>query len=719
MEQSRPSFRNVSPGRVLQSVIRIYYGNRRMLAILAAASIGLERLLRWQVGLRKKQRKIFHSRSLTNVAGATSKTHTGSAEDAQALGNIDKRRASVEDLRASSKQSSSSKQSVSGAMPAKKKAAAVRVDGVFLRRLMRLFPILVPGWTSKESLLIVSETFMLVARSLLSLHISELTGKGLQAVARRSPEALVVNLCDFFISGVFASVANSALKYMGNLMSTWFRENLTREVHRKYMSNSNYYQAAVMMQAGSQQNRLDNVDQRIVSDLHNFTKMLADLYSRTFKPALDVILCTRAMAVSLSMKGPLMMYGYFIVTTFFLRVVSPPLARLTAQQQALEGDFRHCHSRLLSHAEEVAFIAGADREEEILNEQLQHVSSFSEHLHLKQFQQGVLDSFGLKYFASCVGWPIIAVPFIIAAPGEDQIDMLGRYRIADDLIRQGSAGLAELLMVYKKLQTLSGFTARVSELVEALEAITKGSKEASANSCTVPQLIDGEAQPAVSLENVTVETPDGRLLVKDLSMELQKGDHLLVTGPNGAGKSSLFRVLGGLWPCKSGSVHGPSPAERQVLYLPQTPYLVMGSLRDQVIYPDTPSEAVAKHGNKRDADAAVRSSLTSAGMERFAQGDLDLMHREWDDVLSGGEKQRMGWARLFYHSPAFAALDEATSAVNVQQEGPLYQAAIDRNIMLLSIAHRPTVRSFHKWELNLAGDGSGNCTLAKIEPEGC
>jgi len=199
-------------------------------------------------------------------------------------------------------------------------------------------------------------------------------------------------------------------------------------------------------------------------------------------------------------------------------------------------------------------------------------------------------------------------------------------------------------------------------------------------------------------------------------MELQKGEHLLVTGPNGAGKSSLFRVLGGLWPCKAGSVHGPSPAKREVLYLPQTPYLVTGSLRDQVIYPDTPSKAAAKHGSKRDADAAVRSSLTSAGMERFAQGDLDLMHKEWDDVLSGGEKQRMGWARLFYHSPAFAALDEATSAVNVQQEGPLYQAAIDRNIMLLSIAHRPTVRSFHKWELKVLGDGSGNCSLAQIEP---
>merc|ERR1719446_552177 len=112
------------------------------------------------------------------------------------------------------------------------------------------------------------------------------------------------------------------------------------------------------MQSANSNVRLDNVDQRIVADLQNFTKTLADLYSRTFKPALDVFLCTRAMAQSLSVKSPLIMYSYFIVSTFLLRIVSPPLARLTAQQQAIEGDFRFCHSRLLSHAEEVAFMAG-------------------------------------------------------------------------------------------------------------------------------------------------------------------------------------------------------------------------------------------------------------------------------------------------------------------------------------------------------------------------
>lgn len=680
-------FTAVSPSWVLRHILRTYYAKLRMVLTLALGTVGLRQLLNSQGRLRRKQKRLRDSRSLSTAQldSQGSKVQTSAKKDGES-----KDKAKVADGR---------------------KKAPVKVDGVFLNRLTRLLPVLVPSWKSKESLLLASKTSILVARSLLSLHISELMGKGLTAVAKRSPELFLGTLSDFFISGVLASLANSALKYMGNLMSTWFRENLTREVHQSYMRERNYYQAAVLMSSAGQATRLDNLDQRIVADLHNFTKMLADLYSRTFKPALDVFLCTRSMAQSLGIKGPLIMYSYFVVSTFFLRIVSPPIAKLTAQQQAIEGDFRHAHSRLLAHAEEVAFISGAEREESILDEQLLNVSSFSEHVHLKQFQQGLLDSFGLKYFASCIGWPVIAVPFILYEQGPDPVVVLAKYRVADDLIRQGSAALGDLLMVYKKLQTLSGFTARVSELVEALEAMSSRTQSMSRQSSHRSD----QTATAIAMNNVKVETPDGRTLISDLTLGLQKGESLLVTGPNGAGKSSLFRVLAGLWPCKEGSVQGPDPSKREMLYLPQQPYLVMGTLRDQVIYPDTPAEAASRHGSRTNADQAVRSALASAGLERLAEGSLDLSHREWDDVLSGGEKQRIGWARLFFHSPAFAALDEATSAVNVQQEGPLYQAALDRNIMLLSIAHRPSVRPFHKWELNVVGDGSGNCKLSKIE----
>mmetsp|Transcript_37550 Transcript_37550/g.74570 ORF Transcript_37550/g.74570 Transcript_37550/m.74570 type:complete len:699 (-) Transcript_37550:94-2190(-) len=676
MSDPRSVFMQASSRHVLLAVLRIYCKKQRMLLSLAVGILGLRMLLRKQQNERRDQEQSI----LDQKPSETLTVNTG------------------------------------GLACTPKKQKAVAVDKTFVFRLARILPVLVPSWRSKEALLLVTETSILVARSLLSLHISELMGKGIQCVAMRSPEMFLVTLGDFFASGIMASVANSALKYMGNLMSTWFRENLTRHVHMKYMQKGNYYHTSVMMQANGKEEQLDNLDQRIVSDLHNFTKLLADLYSRTFKPALDVLLYTRAMAKSLGLKGPLLMYSYFVFSSTLIRKASPPLAKLTARQQAIEGDFRRCHSRLLAHAEEIAFFAGADREEMLLNDQLLRISSFSEHLHLKQFQQGVMDSFGLKYFASCVGWPVIAVPFILSGSKDDGINMLAQYRVADDLIRQSSASLGDLLMVYKKLQTLSGFTARVSELIEALECVSDRPERrllcASSSAACV-----GGSKGNISVTDVRVETPDGRLLVDDLTMELQQGESLLVTGPNGAGKTSLFRVLAGLWPVRAGQVLVPDPAPCQMLYLPQTPYLVMGTVRDQVIYPDSFTEAARKHNGQKSCDLKVRHCLQTAGLERLADCSLDRLEREWDDVLSGGEKQRLGWARLYYHTPAFAALDEATSAVNVQQEGPLYQAALDRHITLLSIAHRPTVRKFHQRELNLVGDGSGACTLQRISLE--
>jgi len=689
------SLRTVALSQVLLHLLSKYWRKRRMVGVLVLGGLGL--------------RSLWHN--LAQRLTLQEQNDNRSRSNGRAAGQSDAGTSS----RALSEKGSAPQSPKTGRSKGKPGSSA-KLDRIFLSRLLRLLPVLVPGVWSKEFILLASQTAMLISRSLLSIHISELIGQGLQAVMRRSPELFARTLADFFISGLMASMANSSLKYLSNLMSAWFRENLTTMVHKKYLHDQNYYRLAVLMPSTADaSHRLDNIDQRIVSDLQSFAHTLADLYSRTFKPLLDVILCTQTMAASLGYKGPLMMYSYFVVSSAVLRATSPPLAKLTAQQQGVEGDFRRCHTRLLQHAEEVAFIAGAKREESILNEALMKVSAFTEHLSLRQFQQGVRDEFGLKYFASCIGWPIIALPFIWFDQGADQIEWIARYRVADDLIRQSSTAIGDLLMVHKKLQTLSGYTARVAELVEALDGIH--------SMLNIDDKFKRSSDVAIEATGVSIETPDGRLLIKDLNMSLKQGDSLVVTGPNGAGKTSLFRVMAGLWPCKDGHMRTLRPAQHEVLFLPQAPYLVVGTLRDQVIYPETIEEALlkmqAEDGTElRSLDEAVTEALKLAGLERFIlERGLDRTYFEWDDVLSGGEKQRVGWARLFYHSPAFAALDEATSAINVQVEGPLYQTALQRGITLLSIAHRTTLRQYHRWELNVLGDGSGDCTLSAVQPE--
>jgi ATP-binding cassette subfamily D (ALD) long-chain fatty acid import protein len=266
-----------------------------------------------------------------------------------------------------------------------------------------------------------------------------------------------------------------------------------------------------------------------------------------------------------------------------------------------------------------------------------------------------------------------------------------------------------ILYSYKELAELAGRTSRVYNLISVLHALRRG------ESSYVDGHVNGQVIQNcnfIRFDQVPVIAPTARagdLLVSDMSFEVQPGDHLLITGPNGVGKTGIARIISGLWPAYRGTLE--RPAADDIFYVPQRPYLSLGSLRDQVIYPHTHQDMIKARRTDEELMDILR--IVHLAYIPSREGGWETI-KDWKDVFSGGEKQRMNMARVFYHQPRFAILDECTSAVSADVEGLMYNDAKDRGITLVTISHRPSLFKYHKYLLRLTGDAAGSWTYEQI-----
>ncbi|PVU95835.1 hypothetical protein BB559_002599 [Furculomyces boomerangus] len=619
------------------------------------------------------------------------------------------------------------------------KPEKVGINKEFLKNIKKIIKIIVPGIRSKEFLTITVHSVLLVFRTVLSVYFASLDGEIVSSMVRLRFKEFLFGIMKWMLAAVPAAMTNSGLEYLQNLMSTQFRKRLTSRIHDLYLKDQNFYALSNL------DSRIHNADQIIVVDVQKFCHSIAILYSNLVKPSLDFVVYNYMLAQRVGIQTLFIISSCIQLSTGLLRALTPPFGALVAEEQKLEGELHHAHSRIIENAEEIALWNGHKFELKVVQKKYKNLIKHVNRVFRLHVFYGMVEDFIIKYFWGAAGLIACAAPvfserlpsieemranklagklILLKSRGSIPESALGartkQFVTTRRLLLSGSDAMGRIIYLYKEIVQLSGFTQRVADLLNVLEDISNNKfvktqiTESKDDKKTNTDLLK-ERGKVVESENIVFKkvpilSPTGDVLIRELSFAVLPGMNLLVLGPNGCGKSSMFRILGGLWPVYGGILERPSP--EKIFYLPQRPYMCSGTLRDQIIYPHTVFDL--ESNGVSDSDLADILEIVQLNSLVTREGGWDTV-KEWRDSLSGGDKQRIAMARLFYHKPKFAIMDECTSAVSMDIERIMYSHAAKLGITMLTVSHRQSLWKYHNYLLEF--DGQGNYLFTKFDPE--
>lgn len=553
--------------------------------------------------------------------------------------------------------------------------------------IVGLFHLITPYWNSEEKksarLYLAAIITLTIAAVYMTLLLNEWFNSFYSALQNYDSGAVYRGLLRF--TGLaFAHIAFAVYSYyLQQRLALRWRKWMTKNYLAKWTGQQMYYRLEMFSQGTA-----DNPDQRISEDINLFTARTLSFMSGLLRSATTIVcfifvLWNLSEVLSFSAAGQeIHIYGYLVWTalaysvfgTWITHKVGHRLVSLNYLQQKLEADFRFSMVRLRETAESVAFYNGAAKEESFLSNRFMTLLRNTLFIIKKQKQ--------LSWLTNSYAQIAIIFPFVVAVPRylSQNISLGGLMQIANCFGKVQDA-MSYFVDVYASLAEWQSCAERLLSFDKHIAAIEKETEEKSGS------LVREETPDRLRLTDVTISVPAmdenkrTREIISSASCTIKSGEHVILKGPSGSGKSTLLRTLAGFWPYVKGHISMPAPSE--MMFIPQKPYIPMGTSAEAASYP------------LETADEEILSPLlVECGLSHLMEKpDTEA---DWSHILSLGEQQKLAFVRVFLRKPKWVFLDEATSAMDEETEEKMYRLLTALpGTTVISIGHRSTLDKWH------------------------
>lgn len=592
------------------------------------------------------------------------------------------------------------------------------LNSKFVSQLTIIWRILIPKFYSKNTYLLFSQCFFLILRTWLSLLVAKLDGQIVKNLIGGNGKKFARDLIYWILIAFPASYTNAAIKYLTSRLSLSFRTNLIRYIHDIYLDKvMTYYKINLK---GSED--IENIDQYITNDVDKFCDSICGLFSSMGKPFIDIVFFAVYLRDTLGTGAIAGIFFNYFITAWVLKQNTPAFGKLSSRRTHLEGQYYNENLNIITNCEEIGFYKGSIIEKNKLYETF---GKLMDHINKEiniTFGYSALEDYILKYTWSAWGYVFAGLPVVLDElwPKEPASGTKTEHEIAVNekqnmrqfivnkrlLLSLADAG-SRLMYSIKDISELTGYTDRVFTLLTKLHQVhsptySYGSKLGATDIHGTIQKNYGNGLRFEKIPIIipTTEGSEQEPLISNLNFQITHGQNMLILGSNGCGKTAIARIIAGLWPLYNGLLSKPN--DDDIFYLPQKTYFTNGNLRDQIIYPHSYDEMLEMGYNDDHLYHILREVKLEYLLTR--EGNFNVK-KDWKDVFSGGEKQRMLIARVLFKNPKFVILDESTNAVSTDVEDYLFELLQKKKgLTFITLSHRPLLMKYHDFILEIKNE---------------